>query len=450
MSKPPSAFDAIMSGARAAAKKESQSKSREPKPPSISKKRKSPQSTSSQNPKNLKSPSPPTTAELEQAIKPEETVKPEKTVKPEETVELKEAVKPEPWKVGFLSSSSSNVKTVELKKQVPQLKKKPSSFDPASVTAWEKGQPVPFLFLALAFDMISQESGRIVITDIVCNVLRTVMHLTPEDLVPVVYLSVNSIAPAHEGLELGIGESIISKALAEAYGRNEGWIKTQYQKKGDLGLVAKESRSSQRMMRKPEALTIRKVFNTFRLIAKESGKDSQDKKKSHVKALLVAATDCEPQYLIRLLQAKLRIGYGEQTLLAALGQAAVYTEEHSKPPPDIQSPLDEASEIVKQVYSVLPDYDKIISALFAEGLWMLPKNCKFTPGVPIKPMLSKAAKGVSEILNKFQDVEFTCEYKYDGERAQIHYLESGSVEIYSRQSERNTEKFPDVAAAVSR
>ncbi|PNX79916.1 DNA ligase 1-like protein, partial [Trifolium pratense] len=65
-------------------------------------------------------------------------------------------------------------------------------------------------------------------------------------------------------------------------------------------------------------------------------------------------------------------------------------------------------------------------------------------------MLSKATKGVSEILNKFQDVEFTCEYKYDGERAQIHYLENGSVEIYSRNAERNTGKFPDVVAAVSR
>ncbi|KAG4994551.1 hypothetical protein JHK82_031285 [Glycine max] len=419
MSKPPSAFDALMSGARAAAKKKSQS---QPSP----KKRKTPPS---QNPSNLKTLTP-----QEPAVKPEE-----------------HTVKPEPLNAPPVPSSSKE-KTAELKKQVPQLKKKPSDFDPASITAWEKGQPVPFLFLCLVFDIISQESKRIVITDIVCNLLRTVMHCTPEDLVKVVYLSANRIAPAHEGVELGIGEASITKALAEAYGTNEAWIKTQYQKKGDLGLVAKESRSSQPMimMFKPEVLTIRKVFNTFRLIAKEYGKESQEKKKNHMKALLVSATDCEPQYLIRLLQSKLRIGYAEKTLLAALGQAAVYTEEHSKPPPDIQSPLEEASNIVKQVYSVLPDYDKIISALLTEGLWMLPKKCNFTPGVPIGPMLSKATKGVSEILNKFQDVEFTCEYKYDGERAQIHYLENGSVEIYSRHAERNTGKFPDVVAAVSR
>lgn len=41
-----------------------------------------------------------------------------------------------------------------------------------------------------------------------------------------------------------------------------------WQGTGDLGLVAQASRSSQSMMRKPDPLTVAKVFNTFRLIAK--------------------------------------------------------------------------------------------------------------------------------------------------------------------------------------
>ena len=34
-------------------------------------------------------------------------------------------------------------------------------------------------------------------------------------------------------------------------------------------------------------------------------------------------------------------------------------------------------------------------------------------------MLAKATKSVSEIIDKFQGLEYTCEYKYDGERAQV-------------------------------
>ncbi|GAU17178.1 hypothetical protein TSUD_178080 [Trifolium subterraneum] len=81
----------------------------------------------------------------------------------------------------------------------------------------------------------------------------------------------------------------------------------------------------------------------FRLFAgrKESGKESQGKKMSRIMTLLVDSTDCEPRYIICLLQEKLRLGYDEQTLLAALSQAALYTEEHSKPPPEIHSPLQE-------------------------------------------------------------------------------------------------------------
>lgn len=349
-----------------------------------------------------------------------------------------------------MSEPDSKLGLVTADESIALLKKKPKDFDPKSAAFWKDGEPVPFLFLAKALDAIDKESGRIAITDIVCNLLRTVIQTTPKDLVAVVYLLANKIAPAHEGVELGIGDASIIKALAEACGAKESQIKSKYQALGDLGLVAKASRSSQGLMRRPEALTVAKVFQTFEHIAKESGKDSQEKKKNHIKGLVVAATDCEPQYLIRLLQSKLRIGLAEQTLLAALGQAAVYAEKHSSPPAHIDSPLEEAAKIVKQVYSVIPVYNKIVNALLAGGIWTLPKTCSFTPGVPIGPMLAKPTKGVSEILDKFQDMEFTCEYKYDGERAQIHYLENGSVEIYSRNAERNTGKFPDVVGEVSR
>ncbi|KAI8524139.1 hypothetical protein RHMOL_Rhmol13G0126700 [Rhododendron molle] len=436
MSSRPSAFDALMSGARAAASK------KKPQAQSSPKKRKTPDSS----PKNTQSTSPKKSSDVSKPLE-EAQVSNGPTSgqpNPNSNEEKSEVKKPR------VSDPDSKLGLVTADESVALLKKKPKDFDPKSAAFWKDGERVPFLFLAKAFDAIDKESGRIAITEIVCNLLRTVIETTPDDLVAVVYLLGNKVAPAHEGVELGIGDASIIKALAEACGAKESQIKSKYQALGDLGLVAKASRSSQGLMRRPEALTVAKVFDTFRLIAKESGKDSQEKKKNHIKSLVVAATDCEPQYLIRLLQSKLRIGLAEQTLLAAVGQAAVYAGKHSSPPAHIDSPLEEAAKIVKQVYSVIPVYDKIVPALLTGGVWALPKTCSFTPGVPIGPMLAKPTKGVSEILDKFQDMEFTCEYKYDGERAQIHFLENGSVEIYSRNAERNTGKFPDVVVAVSR
>ncbi|XP_078440011.1 DNA ligase 1 [Wolffia australiana] len=338
----------------------------------------------------------------------------------------------------------------EEKKLEVELRKKGSEFNPGNVVCWKKGESVPFLFLARSLDLISNESGRIAIADIMTNVFRSVIATMPGDLVSVVYLSANKIAPPHEGLELGIGDATIIKALAEAYGRKEEQVKNQLKELGDLGLVAKASRSSQRVMFKPKPLTVSRVLETFRAIAKESGKDSQDKKRNHIKGLLVAATDCEPQYLIRLLQSKMRIGLAEQTVLISLGQAAVYADTMPVSSAEPQLSLEEAAKVIKQVYSVLPDYDKIVPNLLRVGVKKLPEVCKFSLGVPVKPMLAKPTKGVSEIIDKFQGMKFTCEYKYDGERAQIHYMEDGSVEIYSRNAERNTGKFPDVVSLVSR
>lgn len=182
---PPSAFDVLMSGARAASAKNKQS--------------------SSSSPNNTR----------KRKISPQQPNEPR-----EETAEVEL-----PNKITIIRTATSLID--ELKERVPRLKRKPSEFDPGTVACWEKGKSVPFLFLSLAFHMISEESSRIIITDILCNLLRTVMHATPEDLVPVVYLSACRIAPPHEGLELGIQEATIIKVAAEACGRTESHIKNE-------------------------------------------------------------------------------------------------------------------------------------------------------------------------------------------------------------------------------
>lgn len=95
--------------------------------------------------------------------------------------------------------------------------------------------------------------------------------LSPNDLLPCVYLCMNQLAPAYEGLELGVAETSLMKVIAQTTGRSLAQIKTDSKETGDLGIVAERSKSNQRMMFVPAPLTVAGVFAKLKEIARMSG-----------------------------------------------------------------------------------------------------------------------------------------------------------------------------------
>nr|XP_053651259.1 DNA ligase 1-like isoform X1 [Cherax quadricarinatus] len=335
-----------------------------------------------------------------------------------------------------------------------------SKYHPIKDAFWSRLEKVPYLALAKTMEIIENTSGRLKTIEILANFFRSVIILTPDDLLLCVYLCLNKVAPSFEGIELGIGETILMRAIAQASGRTVEKIKQDAEQKGDLGIVAEHSRSNQRIMFQPAKLTVRGVFDKLKEIALMTGNASQNKKIDKIKGMFVACRFSEARYLIRSLGGKLRIGLAEQSVLQAVAQACFLTPPGQEYPPEVidagegisadklKAKIDNYGLILKTTYCEFPSYDKIIPVILSEGLEELPNHCRLTPGIPLKPMLAHPTSGVSEVLKRFEKAKFTCEFKYDGERAQIHLKEDGTINIYSRNQEDNTSKYPDIIARL--
>lgn len=333
-------------------------------------------------------------------------------------------------------------------------------YHPIEDAIWKQNEKVPYLALSRTFQLIEETSGRLKMIDILSNYFRSVIVLSPDELLPSIFLCLNQLAPAHEGLELGIAETTLMKAIAQSTGRSMSQLKSDIQSIGDIGIVAEKSRSNQRMMFTPAALNVTGVFHKLQEIARMSGNQAMAKKVDKIQSMFVACKHSEARFLIRSLAGKLRIGLAEQSVLQALAQACTDTPPNQDYPPKILSNLkklgeagfkvkvDENALLVKTAYCECPDYGQIVPVLLKDGPSALPEKCKMLPGTPVKPMLAQPTKDIQDVFQRFDNIDFTCEWKYDGERAQIHIKEDGTVSIFSRNQENNTTKYPDIIARI--
>ncbi|CAK9821968.1 DNA ligase 1 [Anthophora retusa] len=330
-----------------------------------------------------------------------------------------------------------------------------SKYNPIEDAFWKEGEKVSYIALTRTLELIEETSARLKIIEILSNYFRSVILLSPNDLLPSIYLCLNQLAPAYEGIELGVAETNLMKAIAQCTGRSLAQIKADVQEVGDLGIVAEGSRSNQRTMFQPAPLTVAGVYARLKEIAQMTGSASLSKKLDKIQSLFVACRFTEARYLVRSLGGKLRIGLAEQSVLQALALACTMTPPEQRSQKILDASKNMSSDtfkekyeqnalIIKTTYCECPNYDKIISVLLEGGIKELPNKCKITPGIPIKPMLAHPTKGIQEVLTRFEGLKFTCEWKYDGERAQIHLAENGKVSIYSRNQENNTSKYPDI------
>uniref|UniRef100_A0A453FCE5 DNA repair metallo-beta-lactamase domain-containing protein n=1 Tax=Aegilops tauschii subsp. strangulata TaxID=200361 RepID=A0A453FCE5_AEGTS len=135
---------------------------------------------------------------------------------------------------------------------------------PIEHACWTAGHPAPYLHLARTFDLVEREKGKIKTTAMLCNMFRSLLALSPDDVLPAVYLCTNKISPDHENMELNIGGSLVISAMEESLGTSKSKIHEMYKTYGDLGDVAQECRQNQTLLAPPRPLSVRDVYSTLR------------------------------------------------------------------------------------------------------------------------------------------------------------------------------------------
>ncbi len=297
---------------------------------------------------------------------------------------------------------------------------------------------VEFRLIAEYFDKLERISSRIQLTALLADLLKK----TPPDAIDkVVYLIQGKLWPDFYGYpELGVGEKFLIKAIALATSVKEEDVENQVKTVGDpgevvyrikAGLGSKQASIYTFIGGKQEGVTVEETYDALSKIALTQGEGSRDAKIRILAGLLKKASPIEAKYIVRFVDGRLRVGIGDATVLDALASAYAGGTV--------------ARPILERAYNMRADLGNIAKIVATQGIEAL-KNVTPMIGIPIRPMLAERLTDPQEILAKLGG-KALVDYKYDGERAQIH-KKGETVYIFSRRLENITHQYPDVVEYV--
>ncbi|KAG9394215.1 DNA ligase 1, DNLI1 [Carpediemonas membranifera] len=312
--------------------------------------------------------------------------------------------------------------------------------------------------LAQLFEDVESTTKRLEITAYVRKYLLRGLRNDEaglRNLQPAVWLMSNRLGPQYEGLETGVGDSLVKDLLTAI--TSPSIINAKLKTEPDLGSIAASIlvKQNRHAFSKPKPLYLPQLMAELHAICKLDGEGVRKEKRGRIQRLVNNCTTApEIKFLVRTVLPKgLRIGLKDPTILTALSQAAAaFDSKLGRPSVGDEK---DAERVVKAAFASCPNYDILLDAVKTHGLAELPKLCVLRSGIPVNPMLAKPMKSVESVITKLAAVtdEITCEYKYDGERAQVHFTQAPdgttAIQIFSRNMEDMSRKYPDLVDVVA-
>jgi len=299
------------------------------------------------------------------------------------------------------------------------------------------------------------ENSKDAVKELLSNLFVNIINNYSADLPKIYYFLSSKVGPEYISPEFGIGEGILEKIVGKVIGISDKILKEKLIETGDLGTVASEGKKNVKTMDAfsnfikvgpQKKLTISQIMKVYKNVAVKKGKSSQDEKIKLLCDLMFKADKDEIKFLVRSLQKSLKIGASFKTILSAFSRAITKI---------LKNKTDE-----KEIYRILLASKNQLSdedIFFGHIIELIQKKtnfselidlCQIRCGIPVNPQLARPTTGIKVIFDRFADTPFTCEYKYDGFRGQIHYYNK-KTQIFSRNLEDMTETYPDVVEFIN-
>ena len=279
-----------------------------------------------------------------------------------------------------------------------------------------------FKEFARILETLEKTAGRLEMTDILVSFLK---KLETEEVDVGVYLMMGGIAPRFLKIQFNLADKMVIRAVAKAVGKQGKEVLREYKKIGDLGEVIKNYNCS-----RSDNLTILDVHKKLKDIAVDGGEGSQDRKIIALAELLGMVDSVGAKFVARIVLDKLRLGFSTKTVLDALSMMVVGNKS-------LRKKLDSLDQIH-------PDLGLLVKKIKQGGMEKAEKEIEVEVGVPVESALCQRLNSAEEIIAKMGRVG--VEEKFDGSRAQIHFLrgKKGLVRVFTRNLEESSHQFPEL------
>lgn len=298
---------------------------------------------------------------------------------------------------------------------------------------------------------------------------------------------------------IGISIKTLISVISFVSEEKESIIEKEFNKKGDIGIIAQEFiKDKKQSILNESLLNIEQITNSFSKISKTTGQNSNKVKKEMLSKLFLGSkSNLENKFLARILLDDLRIGVSEGVLKEAylnsiipriiginilcsncnyvnlniekclecskklnqkeedseiktvietddidkLIESNISSTIKSKEPRLLYNKL---VELLEKKYNLLNSFRKLNSDIVKDKKNLF--NAKIEIFNPIKSMLGVRAKNLDEAL-EVTKMPSLFDFKYDGLRVQIHN-NYGKVLLFSRNLDEITKQFPEVVKFI--